>query len=151
MSLSSFCVVSNALRLNFFKMYDAAKDKMHKRRAELKIHEEGLRVERKEDREENHTKESCKIENCKEESYKKENNKTEKENVIMEKTMEIKGMMCGHCEAAVKKALEALPEVARADVSHEKGTAVVTLQAEVADDVLKKAVEEKDYEVVSVQ
>ena len=151
MSLSSFCVVSNALRLNFFKMYDAAKDKMHKRRAELKIHEEGLRVERKEDREENHTKESCKIENCKEESYKKENNKTEKENVIMEKTMEIKGMMCGHCEAAVKKALEALPEVARADVSHEKGTAVVTLQAEVADDVLKKAVEEKDYEVVSVR
>ena len=81
----------------------------------------------------------------------KENNKTEKENVIMEKTMEIKGMMCGHCEAAVKKALEALPEVARADVSHEKGTAVVTLQAEVADAVLKKAVEEKDYEVVSVQ
>lgn len=69
----------------------------------------------------------------------------------MEKTMEIKGMMCGHCEAAVKKALEALPEVARADVSHEKGTAVVTLQAEVADDVLKKAVEEKDYEVVSVR
>ena len=61
------------------------------------------------------------------------------------------GMMCGHCEAAVKKALEALPEVAQAEVSHEKGTAVVTLQAEVADDALKKAVEEKDYEVVSVQ
>lgn len=69
----------------------------------------------------------------------------------MEKTIEIKGMMCGHCEAAVKKALEALPEVTQADVSHEKGTAVVTLQVEVADDVLRKAVEEKDYEVVAVR
>ena len=69
----------------------------------------------------------------------------------MERTMNIKGMMCGHCEAAVKKALEALPEVTEASVSHEKGTAVVTLNAEIADDVLKKAVEEKDYEVVSIQ
>ena len=69
----------------------------------------------------------------------------------MEKTIEIKGMMCGHCEATVKKALEALPEVAQAQVSHEKGTAVVTLQTEIADDVLRKTVEEKEYEVVSVK
>ncbi|MDE7018736.1 MAG: cation transporter, partial [Lachnospiraceae bacterium] len=74
----------------------------------------------------------------------------EKENNNMEKTIEIKGMMCGHCEAAVKKALEELPEVTEANVSHEKGTAVVKLQAEIADDVLKKAVEAKDYEVVSI-
>ncbi len=69
----------------------------------------------------------------------------------MEKTMEIKGMMCGHCEAAVKKVLEALPEVKEAAVSHEKGNAVVQLQAEIADDVLRKAVEELDYEVVTIQ
>ena len=111
MSLSSFCVVSNALRLNFFKMYSTAKDRKLKQ---------------------NHIKK-------------------EKETKTMEKTIEIKGMMCGHCEATVKKALEALPEVEQAEVSHEKGTAVVTLSAEVADDVLKKTVEEKDYEVVSVQ
>ena len=69
----------------------------------------------------------------------------------MEKTMKIEGMMCGHCEAAVKKALEALPEVTSAEVSHEKGTAVVLLSATIADEVLKKAVEDKDYTVVSIQ
>ena len=69
----------------------------------------------------------------------------------MKKTMKIEGMMCGHCEAAVKKALEALPEVDTAEVSHEAGTAVVTLNAESADEVLKKAVEEKDYTVISIQ
>lgn len=69
----------------------------------------------------------------------------------MEKTMKIEGMMCGHCEAAVKKALEALTEVEEAVVSHEAGTAVVTLKSEVADEVLKKAVEDKDYKVVSIQ
>ncbi|MCM1175882.1 MAG: heavy metal translocating P-type ATPase [Blautia sp.] len=111
MSLSSFCVVSNALRLNFFRMYSTAKDKKLKQ---------------------NHRK------------------KAEKETGTMEKTIEIKGMMCGHCEATVKKALEALPEVEQVQVSHEKGTAVVTLSAEVADDVLRKTVEEKDYEVVSI-
>ena len=68
----------------------------------------------------------------------------------MTKTMEINGMMCAHCEAAVKKALEALPGVESAAVSHEAGTAVVTLSADVDDAVLKKAVEDKDYEVVSV-
>ena len=69
----------------------------------------------------------------------------------MEKTITIEGMMCSHCEAAVKKALEALPQVSEAVVSHEKGTAVVTLNAEVADDVLKKAVEDKDYKVTGIQ
>ena len=69
----------------------------------------------------------------------------------MEKTMKIEGMMCGHCEARVKKALEALPEVAQAVVSHEAGTAVVTLKAASADDVLKKAVEAQDYTVTAVE
>lgn len=108
MSLSSFCVVTNALRLNLFNMHDAGKDK------KIKI-------------------------------------KSGKENKTMEKTMKIEGMMCGHCEAAVKKALEALPEVTSAEVSHEKGTAVVLLSATIADEVLKKAVEDKDYTVVSIQ
>lgn len=108
MSLSSFCVVTNALRLNFVKMYSTKRDKKRK-------------------------------------SGKKEVETT------MEKTMTIKGMMCGHCEARVKKCLEALPEVDEAVVSHEKGTAVLTLNAEVANDVLKKTVEDQDYEVVSIQ
>ena len=69
----------------------------------------------------------------------------------METTIKIEGMMCGHCEAAVKKALEELPQVDEALVSHEKGTAVVTLNAEVADDVLKNAVEDKDYKVTDIQ
>lgn len=74
-----------------------------------------------------------------------------KENVEMKKTMMIEGMMCGHCEARVKKCLEALDGVESAEVSHEKGTAVVTLSAEVADEVLKKAVEEQDYVVKEIQ
>ena len=69
----------------------------------------------------------------------------------MEKTMKIEGMMCGHCEARVKKALEALPEVSAADVSHEKGTAVVTLSAALSDEALKKAVEDQDYKVLEIQ
>ena len=69
----------------------------------------------------------------------------------MKKTMEIKGMMCGHCEAAVKKALEALPQVDEAVVSHESGTAVITLNAEVSDEVLKSTVEDKDYEVTAIR
>ncbi len=69
----------------------------------------------------------------------------------MEKTIKIEGMMCGHCEAAVKKALEALAEVQAAEVSHEKGTAVVTLNSEIADEVLKKTVEDKDYKVTGIQ
>ena len=108
MSLSSFCVVTNALRLNWFKVHDASKDKKIKQNVK-------------------------------------------KEKTTMEKTITIEGMMCGHCEAAVKKALEELPQVSGAAVSHEKGTAVVTLNAEVADDVLKKAVEDKDYKVTGIQ
>ena len=69
----------------------------------------------------------------------------------MKKTMKIEGMMCGHCEARVKKALEALPQVSEAMVSHEAGTAIVTLNADVADEVLKKAVEDQDYPVLSIQ
>ena len=109
MSLSSFCVVTNALRLNLFRMYDAGKDK----------------------------------------KIKQQINKVE-EVTTMTKTMKIEGMMCGHCEAAVKKALEALDGVDSAEVSHEAGTAVVTLSNEVADDVLTKAVEDKDYKVLGV-
>lgn len=104
MSLSSFCVVSNALRLNMFKIYPD-RDKTIKNKEENK----------------------------------------------MVKTIKIEGMMCGHCEAAVKKSLEAVENVSSAEVSHEKGTAVVTLAGEVADDVLKKAVEDKDYKVLSVE
>lgn len=69
----------------------------------------------------------------------------------MKKTIHIEGMMCGHCEARVKKALEALPEVTEAVVSHETGTAIVTLNADVSDDVLKKAVEDQDYPVTDIQ
>ena len=69
----------------------------------------------------------------------------------MEKTMKIEGMMCGHCEATVKKALEALDQVDAAEVSHEAGTAVVTLNSDVSDDVLKKTVEDKDYKVVGIE
>ena len=69
----------------------------------------------------------------------------------MKKTIKIEGMMCGHCEARVKKALEALPQVSEAIVSHEAGTAIVTLNADVADEVLKKAVEDQDYPVLSIQ
>ena len=118
MSLSSFCVVTNALRLNWFHMYDTAKDKKRKyQKARKKV---------------------------------KENVKEKEEEITMTKTMKIEGMMCGHCEAAVKKALEALDGVEAAEVSHEKGTAVVTMAKEVEDEVLKKTVEEKDYQVISI-
>ena len=126
MSLSSFCVVSNALRLNWFNMLDASKDKKLKKAAKtgtVEMADEGSAI--------------------------KDNEKKEEE-TTMEKTMKIEGMMCGHCEAAVKKALEALDGVEEAIVSHEAGTAVVKMSHEVADDVLTKAVEDKDYKVVSV-
>ena len=113
MSLSSFCVVSNALRLNLFKMYDASKDKKLK--------------------------------------AKKEKKRSKKEDKTMKKIMHIEGMMCGHCEARVKKALEALAGVESAEVSHEKGTAIVSMSADVADDTLKEAVEAQDYKVDSIQ
>ena len=107
MSLSSFCVVTNALRLNFFNIRNASRDKKIK----VKV----------------------------------------KEEPVMKKTMKIEGMMCGHCEARVKKVLEALPEVAEAEVSHENDTAVVTLNGEIGDDVLKKTVEDQDYKVISIE
>lgn len=111
MSLSSFCVVTNALRLNFTNIYSTKHD--HRRKAK----KSGKPLDNKED-------------------------------ITMEVTMKIEGMMCGHCEAAVKKALEELPTVESAEVSHEKGTAVVKLNAETDFAVLKKAVEDKDYKVI---
>lgn len=119
MSLSSFCVVTNALRLNLLNIRSTIKDKKKEKAIDVSL----INI----------------------------NNNEKKEVNEMTKTMNIKGMMCGHCEAAVKKALEALPEVAFAEVSHEKGTAVVTLEKEIADDVLKKTVEDKDYEVVEIK
>ncbi len=173
MSLSSFCVVSNALRLNFFRMYNAGKDRKEKQKEDRdkiedekagrdKIEDEKADRDKIEDKKEDRDKKENKKEDREQNTENKEINNIiqneilqnniikEKENNNMEKTIEIKGMMCGHCEAAVKKALEELPEVTEANVSHEKGTAVVKLQAEIADDVLKKAVEAKDYEVVSI-
>ena len=107
MSISSFCVVSNALRLNLFDIYNSAKDKKIK-------------------------------------------SKSERKSFSMQKTIKIEGMMCGHCEATVKKTLEAVSGVESAEVSHEKGTAVVELNTAVSDDILKKAVEDKDYTVTSI-
>ena len=111
MSLSSFCVVSNALRLNLFKLRDASRDKKIK---PIELN-------------------------------------TFKEETTMEKTMKITGMMCGHCEATVKKTLEAIAGVSAAAVSHENGTAVVTLSAPVEDAALKKAVEDKGYTVTEIK
>ena len=112
MSLSSFCVVTNALRLNLFKVYDASHD-----RKRVKKHD---------------------------------NNKNSKGEKNMEKTLNIEGMMCGHCEARVKKALEALAQVDEAVVSHENGTAVVKLNVDVDNAVLKEAVEAQDYKVTGI-
>ena len=125
MSLSSFCVVTNALRLNLLNVKDSRKDKKIHRKAAVPAGKVVAAAEI--------------------------NTETKKENMTMTKTMKIEGMMCGHCEAAVKKALEALDGVAGAEVSHEKGTAVVTLEKDVDNAVLTKAVEDKDYKVVSVQ
>lgn len=108
MSLSSFCVVTNALRLNLFSVHNAEKDKKIKSKKKV-------------------------------------------EDKKMEKTLTIEGMMCGHCEARVKKTLEAIDGVKEAVVSHEAGTAVVTLEKEVADEVLKNAVEAQDYPVKGIE
>ena len=108
MGLSSFCVVTNALRLNLCHIYDASKDKKIKSKEKAEVKE-------------------------------------------MEKTMKIEGMMCGHCEARVKKCLEALPQVEEAIVSHEAGTAVVKLNAAIDNEELKKTVEDQDYKVLDVQ
>ena len=125
MSLSSFCVVSNALRLNLFDLHSTKHDRAAKNAASLPaVSAQPAAVANKE---------------------------STKEDTAMKKTLKVEGMMCGHCEARVKKALEALPEVDEAVVSHEAGTAIVTLNAEVADDVLKKAVEDQDYPVTGIQ
>ena len=150
MSLSSFCVVTNALRLNLFKMYDASRDKKRKTTAKhVATGADGVSGQ------ENHKFQTEKSEMENKMAGKSGNGtataKTNKEESNMTKTIKIEGMMCGHCEATVKKALEALPEVASAEVSHEKGTAVLTLTAEVSDDVLKKTVEDKDYTVTGIE
>ena len=111
MSLSSFCVVSNALRLNLLNMYDGSKDHQIRHKAIVEI----------------------------------------KEIVKMERTMKIEGMMCGHCEARVKKVLEKLEAVEMAVVSHEKGTAVVTLKSDITNEELKKVIEDQDYTVIDIQ
>ena len=126
MSLSSFCVVSNALRLNLFDVHSTKHDRAPKNAASLPA-----------------ALTQPAVDENKESSI--------KEDTAMKKTLKVEGMMCGHCEARVKKALEALPEVDEAVVSHETGTAIVTLNAEVADDVLKKAVEDQDYPVTGIQ
>ncbi len=126
MSLSSFSVVSNALRLNFCRLHDASKDKKIKSAI---------------------IKDTIMNTDSQEESAMESG----KEGTTMTKTMKIEGMMCGHCEARVKKVLEALAEVDSAEVSHEAGTAVVTLNSDVSDEVLKKTVEDQDYKVTSIQ
>ncbi len=136
MSLSSFCVVTNALRLNWCRLYDAGRDKKVKH--SIRSMESGTTTD-------NQTAANA----VDDERLKQTNMKMEDK--TMEKTMKIEGMMCGHCEATVKKALESLDGVTEAVVSHEKGTAVVKLSGDVSDDVLKKAVEDKDYTVVSVE
>ena len=139
MSLSSVCVVTNALRLNLFKVHK--KDEMNVKNKESfeKISDNNVMI--------NSNKKCQSGCNIKDNNI----NSNVKETSKMEKIMTIEGMMCGHCEAAVKKALEALPQVDEAVVSHEAGKAELTLNAEIADDVLKKTVEDKDYTVTSVE
>ena len=159
MSLSSFCVVTNALRLNLFKMHDASKDHPMRKRAEKAANKGGekaenagaVRVGAEDTRSIGQTANGN--ETVSKEMQKSENQKNNinMEGITMTKTMKIEGMMCGHCEARVKKALEALAGVESAEVSHEKGTAVVSMSADVADDTLKEAVEAQDYKVDSIQ
>ena len=129
MSLSSFCVVSNALRLNLFDLHSTRHDHKTASPAAAPVQSAA----------ENNKKSDAEAPEVKTEDN------------PMKKTLKVEGMMCGHCEARVKKALEALPEVDKAVVSHEAGTAIVTLNAEVADDVLKNAVEAQDYKVTGIQ
>ena len=129
MSLSSFCVVSNALRLNLFDLHSTRHNHKTASPAAAPVQSAA----------ENNKKSDAEAPEVKTEDN------------TMKKTLKVEGMMCGHCEARVKKALEALPEVDEAVVSHEAGTAIVTLNAEVADDVLKNAVEAQDYKVTGIQ
>ena len=127
MSLSSFFVVTNALRLNLFNPHDASKDKPKNKPIDSNVFIEKM------------------------ETLDMESNKIEKENITMKKTMTIEGMMCAHCEATVKKALEALDGVDSAEVSHENGTAIVSSASEIPNEVLKKAVEDKEYIVKGIE
>ena len=159
MSLSSFCVVTNALRLNLFRMHDASRDHPMRKRAEKAANKGGEKAENagavrmgaEDTRSIGQTANGN--ETVSKEMQKSENQKNHinMEGITMTKTMNIEGMMCGHCEARVKKALEALAGVESAEVSHEKGTAVVSMSADVADDTLKEAVEAQDYKVNSIQ
>jgi len=136
MSLSSFCVVTNALRLNLVKIHDSGRDRNRRKHIDAAAGDKNAILNENEATNENGIT---------------ENNKKESEENKMTKTMKIEGMMCGHCEARVKKALEALEQVEQAEVSHEKETAVVTLKETVTDEVLKKAVENQDYKVTDIQ
>ena len=165
MSLSSFCVVTNALRLNFFDLRStkrdrkkgASKESIQGDQEEATKENASPAEEKQESAEQGNVsraeekQESAEQENVSRAKEKQQNINQGNEVMNMEKTMKINGMMCGHCEARVKKALEALPEVKEAVVSHEAGTAVLTFNAPVADEILKKAVEDQDYEVVSVE
>jgi len=139
MSLSSFCVVSNALRLNLVKVYNAKRDKRVKPALAVGTEAENDEVEKR-----TCDGNVCEIVNNSETEIRKETDN-------MNKTMKITGMMCGHCSGRVKKVLEAMAEVDEAVVSHEEGTAVLTLNAEVADEVLKKIVEDEGYEVTEIE
>ena len=178
MSLSSFFVVSNALRLNMFRLNDASKDKALNNKLKLPeggrlLDQSGKASDNKEDTAENDKSGTAEIvsgsrnkaaaDNAKSGKYiggetaedRRADNYNMKENAdkeafTMKKTINIEGMMCHHCEMAVQKALEAIDNVSSAEVSHEKGTAVVELKADVPDEVLKKAVEDKDYTVKSI-
>ena len=138
MSLSSFCVVTNALRLNLADIYD--KNNRYRIKERYRSGSAGVKDEG-----------SGRLENDSDNTESNYIIENEKGNDDMKKTMKIEGMMCGHCEARVKKCLEALPQVDQAEVSHEKGTAIVTLNADVDDAVLTKAVEDQDYKVISVK
>ncbi len=151
MSLSSFCVVTNALRLNLADIHSTKRDGRHKRAKTSK--EEVLQMKEGEEAQEAEEGKTAEKETDGEVETKKRNmGKPDKEmeETKMEKTMKIEGMMCGHCEARVKKCLEALPQVTEAVVSHESGSAVVKLNGEIADEALQKAVEEQDYKVLSI-
>ena len=145
MSLSSFCVVSNALRLNMFRLYDASKDKNRAagKKGKTKTNTQKKDLDTKQNIEQT-------IEQNKEQSM-EQISMQKGRSAVMTKTMIIEGMMCAHCEASVKKALESLDQVQVAVVSHEAGTAVVTLSADVEDAVLTRAVEEKDYKVLGIE
>ena len=129
MSLSSFCVVSNALRLNLFDVHSTKHDRKVNPVSAPAASSAPVAEAPAEDKESN----------------------SNQEDPTMKKTLHVEGMMCGHCEARVKKALEALPEVSEAVVSHTAGTAIVTLTAEVSNETLKKAVEDQDYQVTGIE